>query len=321
MLVRPPLMKRPSVTPVTLNPAIDQALSIPGFAAGQVNRVSASRSDIGGKGVNVASCLADLGLDVVATGFLGTENAALFERFFERKRITDRFVRLAGATRVGLKIVDDRTGQTTEINFPGLSPKDQDLAELLERIASLATPGGWFVLSGSVPPGAPDDIYATLIESIHARGARVVLDTSGNALRQGVKSAPEVLKPNVEELGELIGRTLDSPRAVLDAARSLLERGVRRVIVSMGREGAVFIENGQALLARPPRVTVRSTVGAGDAMVAGLVVSIIEDRALEETARRATACGALAVTKVGSGIENLAELRALGEQVEIESLS
>ena len=310
----------PLVITVTLNPAIDQTLSIPGFTVGQVNRVVESRADPGGKGVNVASCLSDLGVEVLATGFLGAENAALFESFFERKRITDRFVRLAGSTRVGLKIVDGQAGQTTDINFPGLSPTDQDLTEFLERIASLAVPGGWFVLSGSIPPGVPDGLYATLIESIHARGAHAVLDTSGRALRQGLEALPEVVKPNAEELGELVGRALDSPGAVLEAARSLLDRGIGRVVVSMGGSGAVFVENGQALLARPPRVTVRSTVGAGDAMVAGLVASLIEDQSLEETARTATACGTLAVTRVGSGIESLDEMRALRDQVEVEWL-
>jgi 1-phosphofructokinase len=314
-------MKHLPITTVTLNPAIDQTLSIPGFAAGQVNRVAESRSDAGGKGVNVASCLADLGIEVVATGFLGTENAALFESFFERKRITDRFIRLPGSTRVGLKIVDDRTGQTTDINFPGLAPTDQDLSELLERVASLAAPGAWFVLSGSVPPGIPDGIYATLIESIHARGARVLLDTSGPAPRPGLEGGPEVMKPNADELSELAGRTLAGPRAVLEAARSLLDRGVRRVVVSMGGAGAVFVEDGQALLARPLRVTVRSTVGAGDAMVAGIVAAALEELPLEDTARLATACGALAVTRIGSGIEDPAELRELRGRVEIEPLS
>jgi 1-phosphofructokinase len=306
---------------VTLNPAIDQTLSIPGFAAGQVNRVAESRSDAGGKGVNVASCLADLGLEVVATGFLGTENAALFESLFERKRIVDRFVRIAGSTRVGLKIVDGQTRQTTDINFPGLSPQNQDVAELRERIASLATPGGWFVLSGSLPPGVPDGIYATLIDAIHAKGARVVLDTSGTALRQALAGGPDVLKPNVDELSELVGRALGTPGAVLEAARSLLDGGVRRVVVSMGSSGAVFVDAGEALLARPPQVTVRSTVGAGDAMVAGIVAAALDDLPLEDVARTATACGALAVTRIGAGIEDLAELRSLQGEVEIESLS
>lgn len=301
-----------AVVTVTLNPAIDQTLSIPGFAVGQVNRVVESRSDAGGKGVNVASFLADLGVEVTATGFLGADNAAPFENLFRRKRIEDRFVRIAGSTRVGIKIVDGQ--RTTDINFPGLSPSADDLAELKSRIAGLAAPGRWFVLSGSVPPGVPSGIYAGMIDSIHERGGCVALDTSGPALREALASRPDVAKPNLDELSEVIGhRPLDWPAA----ARAL---GVPRVVISMGGDGAVFVDGDQSLLARPPRVPVRSTVGAGDAMVAGLVYGMIHELPLEEAARFATASGAYAVTRVGSGIENPDEHRELMNQVEIERL-
>lgn len=312
------------VVTVTLNPAIDQTLTIPGFAAGQVNRVASSRSDAGGKGVNVASFLADLEMEVVATGFLGADNAGLFEDLFERKGIEDRFVRIAGSTRVGIKIVDDPSGQTTDINFPGLSPRAEDLDELLGRISILAAPGRWFVLSGSLPPGVPAGLYATMIEAIHARGGNAVLDTSGPALREAVaagpNAVPEVLKPNVEELGELVGEVLETPDAVREAAESLLERGVRRVAVSMGGEGAVFLENGRALVARPPVVPVRSTVGAGDAMVAGIVYALYRGLPLEDLARLGTASGAYAVTAVGPGIGDPLRYRELMESVRIERL-
>lgn len=315
------------VVTVTLNPAIDQTLTIPGFAAGQVNRVASSRSDAGGKGVNVASFLADLEMEVVATGFLGADNAGLFEDLFARKGIEDRFVRIAGSTRVGIKIVDDRSGSsgtTTDINFPGLSPRPEDVDELLGRIAGLAAPGRWFVLSGSLPPGVPAGLYATMIEAIHARGGNAVLDTSGPALREAVaagpNAVPEVLKPNVEELGELVGEVLETPDAVREAAESLLERGVRRVAVSMGGEGAVFLENGRALVARPPAVPVRSTVGAGDAMVAGIVYALYRGLPLEDLARLGTASGAYAVTAVGPGIGDPLRYRELMESVRIERL-
>ena len=314
-------MTGPPVVTVTLNPAIDQTLSIPGFAAGQVNRVAASRSDAGGKGVNVACVLADLGLDVVATGFLGSDNTVLFETLFEQKRIADRFVRIPGCTRVGLKIVDDETHQTTDINFPGLTPTAEAVAELLDQIASLVLPGGWFVLSGSVPSGAPDDLYATLIDAIHERGGRAALDTSGRALREALASAPEVMKPNVDELSELAGRPLGTAAEARAAAGSLLDRGVERVVVSMGAEGALFVDREKALLARPPRVPVRSTVGAGDAMVAGIVYATILGLPLEDVARTATAGGAYAVTRIGAGIDDGEGHRKLMEQVEIETFS
>jgi 1-phosphofructokinase len=299
-----------SVVTVTLNPAIDQTLSIPGFAAGQVNRVAESRCDAGGKGVNVAGVLADLGAEVIATGFLGADNAAPFENLFLRKRIEDRFVRIAGSTRVGIKIVDGH--ETTDINFPGLSPNADDLAELNGLIAALAGPGRWFVLSGSVPPGVPSGIYAAMIDSIHGKGGCVALDTSGAALREALASRPEVVKPNLEELSELVGHEPGDLRA---AAQAL---GARRVAVSMGEAGALFVDGDSALLARPPRVPVRSTVGAGDAMVAGLVYGMIRELPLEEAARFATACGAYAVTRVGSGIEDPGEHRELMSRVEIE---
>lgn len=303
----------PAVVTVTLNPAIDQTLSIPGFAAGQVNRVEESRSHARGKGVNVASFLADLGVPTIATGFLGAENAAPFENLFVRKGIEDRFVRITGATRAGIKIVDGH--QTTDINFPGLAPAAKDLAELNDRIAALAEPGRWFVLSGSIPPRVPPSIYAAMIETIHGQGGCVALDTSGPALREALASRPEMVKPNIEELAELAGREISDVRA---AARAL---GASLVAVSMGEAGAVFVEGDRALRARPPRVEVRSTVGAGDAMVAGLVYGMIHELPLEEAARFATASGAYAVTRVGSGLEAPEEHRELMSRVEIETLS
>ena len=309
----------PAVT-VTLNPAIDQTLSVPGFAAGRVNRVAESRTHAGGKGVNVACCLADLGVEVAATGFLGAENADIFEASFAHRGIADLFVRIPGRTRVGIKIVDDRTRQTTDINFPGLAPEAEDLAELFERISLLAEPESWFVLSGSIPAGTPDVIYARMIERLQDRGGQVVLDTSGEPLREALASVPAVVKPNVEELGELLGRTLATTAEVRAAGESLQARGVRLVVVSMGGDGAVFIDREQALLARPPKVEVRSTVGAGDAMVGGIVYGLIHGLPLADLARVATASGAYAVTRIGPGIEDREAHRKLIDQVEIELL-
>jgi 1-phosphofructokinase len=310
-------MRDGTVVTITLNPAIDQTLSIPGFAAGRVNRVSESRSHAGGKGVNVACFLADLGVTVAATGFLGEENPGLFEASFADHGVVDRFIRIPGQTRTGLKIVDDRW-ETTDINFPGLAPTSQQLADLFERIASLVEPGGWFVLSGSVPAGTPAGVYKEMIDRIRDRGGKVALDTSGAPLREALASAPDLLKPNVEELAELVGWLLPTLADVHAAARSLVARGVRLVVVSMGAEGALFIDQDRALLARPPEVVVRSTVGAGDAMVGGIVYGLIHDLPLPDLARFATASGAYAVTQVGPGIGDKDEHRNLIDQVEIK---
>ena len=149
----------------------------------------------------------------------------------------------------------------------------------------------------------------------------MLLDTSGAPLRAALPHAPDILKPNAEELAELFGRRLGPLAAVRAAAESLLDRGVRRVAVSMGADGGLFVERRHALLARPPRVEVRSTVGAGDAMVAGMVAGEIDGLALPDLARLATASGAYAVTKVGPGIEDREAHRRLASEVWIEMLS
>jgi 1-phosphofructokinase family hexose kinase len=314
------MKKGPPAVTVTLNPAIDRTLSIRGFAVGKVNRVKDDQSDPGGKGVNVAAFLADLDLQVTVTGFLGSENQDLFFHFFNCNDIDDDFVRVGGLTRVGLKIVDDLTQQTTDINFPGSRVDRRDIDYLFSRFERYAAPGLWHALGGSIPGGAPVEIYARLTELIHSLGGRVLLDTSGKPLLAALDSRPEVLKPNIDELSELVGRPLETPADVRAAAVSLLERGVQRVVVSMGADGALFVDPGRAVLARPPRVTVRSTVGAGDAMVAGILYAMIHEQSLDDVARMATACGAYAVTRIGPGMRNPAEIEKLMPEVEIEVL-
>ncbi len=191
---------KPKITTLTLNPAIDLTIAVPNFRAGQVNRALSSQADPGGKGVNVASWLADYGFDVAVTGFLGAENDQIFRRLFEQKRIDDCFVRIAGSTRTGIKVVDPISQSTTDINFPGETPSQADLAQLTAIVEDLAAGSDWLVFSGSIPAGAPRTAYRDLIE--RASGKNVLLDTSGEAFRQAMLATPTIIKPNVDELSE-----------------------------------------------------------------------------------------------------------------------
>ena len=301
------------VVTVTLNPAIDQTVCIDGFQPGAVNRVGLVRHNAGGKGVNVASALADLQVPTLATGLLGRENAGPFEELFRAKGIEDRFVRLDGPTRVGIKIVDGPGGKVTEINYPGLRPDPSSLEEVFSMLRAHAGPGTWFVLSGSLPSGVPAEIYGRMVLEIRERGGRVVLDTSGPPLRHALGKCPEIAKPNQEELEQLSGRTLGSLAAVAHAAAELVAQGVGLVAVSMGSRGALFADRDGMLLAHPPKVELRSTVGAGDAMVAGLVFAQLRGLGLSGAARFATACGAHAITRIESGVD----LSAVGELQEL----
>jgi 1-phosphofructokinase len=308
------------VLTITANPAIDQTLEIAGFATGKVNRVLTSRMDAGGKGVNVASILGDLRVPTVVTGFLGEQNAGIFERHFAAKGLEDRFVRVPGANRVGIKVVNTEDRETTDINFPGLEITEASQKQLMRTVDELVVEGTWCVLSGSLPTGLQPDFYARLIARIHALGGLVLLDSSGEALRQAVAASPDILKPNLAELEELCGERISTQRQALDAATRL--RGDREalVVVSMGAEGALFADGKIALLARPSRVHVYSTVGAGDAMVAGILWARIQGLDLEQTARLATAFGAYAVTRCGAGVE-IDKVRVLADQVAVETIT
>ncbi len=312
--------QEPRVVTVTINPAIDQTVSIPNFAAGAVNRVRSSRLDAGGKGINVASFLADFGQPATVTGFLGAENDDLFRRLFAQKGIVDRCVRIAGQTRIGVKISDEVQHQTTDINFPGQTPSPADIAQLFGVLEELATAYEWFVLSGSVPAGASAGIYAELVQLL--AGRKVVLDTSGEGFRQALPAGPWLVKPNVDELREFTGRRLDTPTAILQEANTLIEHyNLASVVVSMGKEGAIFVEGRESIWAAPSAVDVKSTVGAGDAMVAGIVAGKIRGLSLADCARLATAFSMTAISHIGSGFPPVEAVESARQRVTIRELS
>lgn len=321
------LNKQPRVIAVALNPALDHTIEVDHLRVGEVNRALRMQVDVGGKGINVASCLADFGVASVVTGQIGSDNAAQFEKLFRAKGIDNQCSYLDGPTRINTKLVDLASGETTDINMPGptLAPDAiQALFEgLLTRIDSLVSPASWVVLSGSLPPLWPANTYQRLIAHVHSLGARVLLDASGSALATGVGAAPDIIKPNRAELSELIGRTLGDPASVLAAARELLARpnAPETVIVSMGGDGALFVNRQEALMAHPVPTALISTVGAGDAMVAGIVAAQIAGLTLTECARLATAFSAGKLARLGPHLPPPDTVRALAQMVQISSFS
>lgn len=310
----------PAIVTVTLNPAIDHTAAIPNFRAGEVNRVSWEQPDPGGKGVNVASFLADFGFAVTATGILGEENARIFEDLFDRKGIDNQFVMMPGRTRTNIKIIDEVQDQVTDINFPGLSPDAAAMQNLQAAIDRLTQTHDWFILSGSLPAGMNPSIYADLIKRLNAQGKTVVLDASGESLRQAIGAAPLMVKPNIEELQEAIGRLLPTLNDRLAAATELLAQGISTVVISLGASGALFVETESAVWARPPKIEVISTVGAGDAMVSGFVTGKLRGFDLCRCARLATAFSIGALSQVGPRLPPQEVIESLMDQVNVEVL-
>jgi 1-phosphofructokinase len=312
---------------VALNPAIDQTIEITQLRVGSVNRATRAQQDAGGKGVNVASCLADYGVATAVVALLGQENPALFESLFDAKRIENHSFYLDGATRINIKLVDPAGEETTDINLPGPILDSTQIAkrivQIREVISTLARSVRWLVLSGSLPPGWPVDIYATLIEHAHSVGMRVLLDTSGAPFGAALAAGPDIVKPNRDELAMHLGRNLEDMAATLAAARDLLATctGLGKVVVSMGNAGAVLATRKEAVLAHPLPVAAISSVGAGDAMVAGLIAAELQTLSLADGARLATAFAAGKLTRLGPHLPGAAEVQTLARQVVLSVLS
>jgi len=312
------------VVTLTLNPAIDQTVTLDALVPGTVHRARAVRSHAGGKGVNVACCLADWGVPVIATGILGAGNDAAFTQVLAGKGIADRFVRIPGTTRTNLKLLDQQTGETTDINLPGLAVTADSVDATRSALLDHASGDAWVVMAGSLPGTLPDSTYAQLAARLKARGARVVLDASGAplsaALAAGAEALPDAVKPNRHELEEWAGRPLPTREDVRAAAQDLRARGIPVVVVSLGAEGALFLTPEGVVQAQPPAIEVASTVGAGDALVAGFVAALRAGLDLDGTARLAIAFAAGKLTQAGANLPPRATVEALARAVRTQSL-
>jgi 1-phosphofructokinase len=276
------------IVTVTLNPAIDRTVFIDRFAPGSVNRVTREQRLAGGKGVNVSALLGQFGIPNSATGFLGRDNQEIFVDLFTRYGIEDAFLRLSAETRTGIKIIDGRTRETTDINFPGMRPSERELDLLEKRLGLLAEKGRWFVIGGSLPDGISVEFFAGILSMLKQAGAHVAVDTSGHALRAAIDGGVDVIKPNEHELAEYLGKELPDLTAKIAAAVEIQKTKVPHVILSLGGEGALFITPGSSLMVSPPPVEVVGTVGAGDALLAGYLAGLVTGRASDDRARLAT---------------------------------
>jgi len=309
--------KKNHIVTVTLNPAIDRTLHLPQFAIGQVNRVASERTDPGGKGINVAKVIKALDHPVLVTGFLGNNNAAVFQKYFKQEGIDNQFVETTGENRVNIKIVDTTNDVVSELNFPGITPTTADLEGLQGRLRQLAQTHKWFVLSGSLPPTVPTDIYAQFITVLHQYDCKVILDTSGEALVAGIAARPFAVKPNLPELSQLMNSPMKSDAEILEAIKQLLSQGISQVAISLGEQGALVADCNQILRAKAPVVPVSSTVGAGDAFVAGFSVGQARNLPLADCIRLASASAGAAVALPGTQAGSLAEVNKLINKVQI----
>lgn len=307
------------VTCVCMNPAMDKTIELDGFNYGGLNRVKRSMLDATGKAVNVAIVLKRLGDSARLVGINYLEGGRAVEERLTREGAQTEFIWLDGALRVNIKALDTRTGRMTEINDSGAPVT----AEAVDRAAALiersARDSRYVALTGSLPPGASADFYRRVVERV-GEGARCVLDCDGERLSEGIKARPFLIKPNQYELGLLCGRELSDRGEIVRCAREIARAGVRWVAVSLGGDGAVLVSEQEAWYAPVLDVPVRSTVGAGDSMVAGLIHGFM----LDDTARSALSwgvgCGNASVMTEGTRLIDAEALPTLIGQVRVERI-
>jgi 1-phosphofructokinase family hexose kinase len=338
------------IVTVTPNPGLDRTLTVPRIVFNQMMRATASRLDWGGKGFNVSRALQALGVDSVATGFIGGATGRMLERGLSDLGITTDFVPVAGETRTntvitsaestpsraeGLSAGTDADAQRyVKVNEPGPTVRAEEVATFFDRTRERVRPGDIWVLCGSLPPGVPPDFYAQLTGLVQARGAQALLDSSGEALRLGCTASPYLVKPNVVEAEEVTGQEISSDADTLAAAESFLRQGIELVALSLGADGLLLASKELAVWARPPCVQARNPVGAGDALLAGIASALAGPSArlragpehsrrehvlpLEEIARWGVAAGTAAAVREGVSFGTRAEVEALYKRVRVE---
>jgi 1-phosphofructokinase len=271
------------IVTLTPNPSLDRTLQLQTLVRGGVNRAEGGRVDPGGKGVNVSRALAQNGVKTVAVLPLGGPDGAVLAELLARQGVAVRRVPVAGDTRTNITVAEP-DGTTTKLNEPGPDLTAAEVDDLAAAVLDVAAPGSWVVACGSVPGGVDHDFYARLIGPLHARGARVAVDSSGAALRAVLSggpdgSYPDLIKPNREELAEAVGHPLGTLGDVVEAAAELVARGVGTVLASLGADGAVLVTGSGARYGSSRVEHPRSTVGAGDALLAGYLSQVAQSLA------------------------------------------
>jgi 1-phosphofructokinase family hexose kinase len=318
-------MPRPTIVCVSANPAMDRRLFMESLAVGEINRAKSAQGLAGGKAAHVAMAMRALEAQPVWVGFLGGAIGRECARQMESLGICVVAVPTRSSTRVNLEIIDG-AGRVTEILEPGTEPTAQERDEFLQTCAR-GLREEWnnalLVISGSLPAGLGSDFYVSLIEAARTAGARVFVDTSGEALRASTNARPDLVKVNRSEAETLVGRPLATVQEIARAAAQIVERGVGSAAITLGREGLIWLErkNGLARKAVPPRMNVISAVGSGDATLGGFAFAAAQGIAGEEALQLAAACGAANCVAPAPGRIELATVRALLPLIEIQQVN
>lgn len=304
---------------ITLNPALDRTLWIEKVRDDVSNRIIEEKSFAGGKSIDVSKVLKNLGMDSIALGFVGGFAGRELEGRLLNEGIQTEFVHVSGETRTNIIIHERQTGKQLAFNARGPEIRPSELMEFIERLESLPC-SDLVAIGGSLPIGVTPEIYRKIIVMVKRCQSIVVLDVDGEALRKGITARPDVVKPNIHELSELVGRSLKELDDIRAAAREINQQGVKMVLVSMGARGILLVSEGHEYLAVPPNVDVQSTIGAGDSSVAGFISGLVAGKSLKDCLIYAAAAGTATTLHQGTALAQMEDFERLVPQVKLEVL-
>jgi 1-phosphofructokinase family hexose kinase len=303
------------IVTVTLNPTIDQTLVLERFTAGDTLRVKSSRFDPGGKGINVSRVVQELGGESVAMGFAPGSLGRYIEQTLKAQGVECDFVHTKGEARTNITIVDESRHLHTILSDPGPQTEMRYVERLLSKLRKRLRGNDWLVVAGSIPPPLAPEIYADIINLAREHWVHTVLDADGLALATGVAARPQMVKGNRGELERLLGRRLDDEESILQAGRELRAWGVRRAVVTRGREGAIAVCDDGSWRGQAPRVRAVSAVGSGDAFLAGVVFTLNRGGTMDEALRLGVAAGTACALTPGTELCHRDEVDLLEPRV------
>ncbi|MEI7988794.1 MAG: 1-phosphofructokinase, partial [Chloroflexota bacterium] len=296
---------------VTLNPVLDRTLTVSQISFNDVLRATNTRLDWGGKGLNVSRALKVMGKDSLASGFLGGATGDMLENGLKALGIGTQFIRVQGETRTNVIIIDKEASKHIKVNEAGPKIKPEEIEALLHFTQQRALPGDLWAFCGSLPPGVPNDIYARLISIVQEKGAKAILDTSGEALRLGCMAKPFLIKPNMLEAEVVTGFPIRSEEDVVQAAHKFIEMGIEIAAISMGAKGLFIASHNNTARVYPPSIKEKNPTGAGDALLGGIIWALDQGFPLESIARWGVAAGTAAASLNGVSIGTKEEIESL----------
>lgn len=305
---------------LTMNPAIDKTVEIDSFKIDNVNRIKSTHHDPAGKGINVSKVVKELGGRSKAFAFLGGTSGKFIEDQLAQSRITLVPIEIEGDTRTNVKVVDHVNKTFTDINETGSYVSAEKLEEFENVVYDYATSQSIIVFSGSVPPGVPKDTYGKMIKKFNVIGSTTVLDADGELFRKSVESGPTIIKPNIHELEEYVGRELNSIDDIVEVSALFFEYGTQLVVVSLGDKGAVFITPEVQYKAEGLKVDVKGTVGAGDSMLGAICYGFSKQLPLQKIIPLAVATSAAKVMTTGTKPAQLELIHSLVKQVKFKKV-